>query len=64
MHGVKGIWVQLLRGQGARARVVLVLREGIWNVPVVSLVLPAFDDTSSPGYPPLGVVLSSWFYPG
>ena len=39
-------------GQETRARSILVLRECIWNVPAVSLVLPAFDGTGSPGYPP------------
>ena len=32
-----GVWVQLLRGQGIRA--LLVLRECIWNAAAVSLVL-------------------------
>ena len=36
----------------ARARVILVLRECILNVPTVSLVLPAFNDTCSLGPPP------------
>ena len=44
-------------GQGAHAHVILVLCECIWNAPAVSLVLPAFDDTTSLGshqvvYPP------------
>ena len=57
---------QLLGGQGARARVILVLRECIWNAHTVSLVLPSFDDTapwvlfrlrwSNP--------LFKWFHPG
>ena len=47
-----GAWVPLLEGQGARARVILVLRERIWNAPAVSLVLKAFDDTGSLGSPP------------
>ena len=51
-----GIWVQLLAGQGACARVILVLCESIWNVPMVSLVLTAFDDPSSLGSPPRQVV--------
>ena len=34
------------------ARVILVLRECIWNTPAVSLFLPAFDDTGSLGSPP------------
>ena len=33
------------------ARFILVLRGCIWNAPVVSLVFPAFDDTSSLGSP-------------
>ena len=44
---VKKCW----EGQGARTRVILVIRECIWNMPTVSLVLSAFDDTGSPGYP-------------
>ena len=47
-----GVWVQLLGSQWARARVIVVLRECIWNAPTVSLVLPALDDTSSLGSPP------------
>ena len=39
--GVRGVWVQLLEGQGAGARVILVLRECIWSAPVALLVLPA-----------------------
>ena len=34
---------------GARARVILVLRECIWNAPTVSLVLSTFDHTGSLG---------------
>ena len=34
-------------GQGDRARVILVLRECIWNASAVSLVLPALDDIGS-----------------
>ena len=37
--------------EGSRARAILVLRECIWNAPVISLVLPAFDDTESLGSP-------------
>ena len=37
--------------QGARACVILVLRECILNAPTVSLVLPTFDDTGSLGSP-------------
>ena len=55
-YGVGGVWVQLLGGQGARTRVILVLRECIWNAPAVSLVLPAFDDTGSLGFPPRHVI--------
>ena len=51
-----GIWVQLLGFQGARARVILVLRKCIWNEPAVSLVLLAFDYTYSQGSPPRQVV--------
>ena len=47
-----GVWVQLLEGQGTRVRVILVLREYIWNAPAVSLVLPAFDYTAYLGSPP------------
>ena len=50
-----GVWVQLLGGQGTRARV-LVLRECIWNAPLVSLALLAFDDTGSLGSPSRQVV--------
>ena len=38
--------------QGALARFVIVLLGCIWNAPTVSLVLPAFDDTGSLGFPP------------
>ena len=47
-----GVWVQLLGVQGSRARVILVLRECIWNAPAVSLVFPTFDFTGSLYYPP------------
>ena len=40
----------------SRARVILVLRECIWNAPAVSLVLPVFDDTGSLGSPPRQLV--------
>ena len=50
------VWVQLLGGQGARARVILVLRECIWHAPAVSLVPPAFDNTGSLGSAPSQVV--------
>ena len=42
----------ILGGQGVRTRVTLVLRECIWNAPVVSFVLSAFDDAASLGSPP------------
>ena len=51
-YGVGGVWAQLLGGQGARAYVILVLRECIWNAPAVSAVLLAFDNTGSLGSPP------------
>ena len=44
--------------QGSRVRVILFLREFIWNAPTVSLVLPTFDDTSSLGSPPRQMVYS------
>ena len=50
------MWVQLLGGQGARARVILILLECVWNAPAVSLVHPAFDDIGSLGSPPRQVV--------
>ena len=45
------------------ACVILILCECIWNVPKVSLVLLAFDDTGSLGYPPFQGDLSPWFPP-
>ena len=51
-----GVWVQLLGGQGASPRFILVLREYIWNGPAVSLALPSFDGTGSLGSPPRQVV--------
>ena len=53
--GVRGVWVQFLGRQDDRARVILVLHECIWDAPTVSLVLPAFDDTGSLGFPPCWV---------
>ena len=53
--------MQFLECQGACARVILVLRECIWNVPAVSLDLPTFDDTSSLGSPPREVVYPTSF---
>ena len=50
------------RESGARALVLFVLRECIWNALAVSLILPAFDDTVSLVSPPRQVVL--WFHPG
>ena len=54
-----GVWVQFLGGQGARAGVILVLRECIWNMPAVLRVLQGFDDTGSLGSPPRQVVYPS-----
>ena len=51
MCGEGGGCVQLLGGQGARAHVIHVLRECIWNAPAFSLVLPAFENTGSLGSP-------------
>ena len=48
----------------ASARAILVLLESIWNAPVVSLVLPAFDVTGSLGYPPRRVVYICGFHSG
>ena len=42
--------------EGAHARPILVLRECVWNVLAISLVLPAFDDIGCLGYPPRPVV--------
>ena len=56
IYMVGGVCVQLLGSQGTLARAILILRECIWNVLTVSLVLPAFSST--PGG------LSSWFHPG
>ena len=46
----------IVGGQAARTRVILILRECVWNAPAVLLVLPAFDDTGSLGSPPHQVV--------
>ena len=43
-------------GQRACPCVVHVLHECIWNDPAVSLVLPAFDNTGSLGFPPRQVL--------
>ena len=54
--------------RAARARVALVLRQCIRNVPAVSLVFPTFDDSGSLGNPlrqgvyPLGSMVP-WFHP-
>ena len=53
------VWVQLLEGQGIHAHVIHVLHECIWNMPIVLLVLAAFNDTSSLGSPPHWVVYPS-----
>ena len=58
---MEGDWVQLLESQGARARVILVLRECFWNALRVSLVIPAFDDTNSLSFPPHQVVYHSGY---
>ena len=54
------MWLELFgfNGWGVKGcdRVILVLRECIWNAPAVSLVLPAFDDIGSLGSPPRQVV--------
>ena len=39
IYRLGGVWVLFLRSQGARSRVISVLRECIWNAPVVSLFL-------------------------
>ena len=70
----------MLGVQETRARVILVLRECIWNAawvilhmgsleciwnaPTVSLVLPAFNDTSSLGSPPRQVFYPRGFHLG
>ena len=46
----------ILGGSRGYARVILILRECIWNAPLVSLFLPTFDDTGSMGSPPRQVV--------
>ena len=50
--------------RGARARVILVLPECMWNAPTVSLVFPAFDDTGFFDYPPRQVVEPCGFHSG
>ena len=46
----------IIGGQGTCSYVILALRECIWNVLTVSLLLPALNDTSSLGSPPHLVV--------
>ena len=61
---VGGVWVPFWGGgKGDCDRVILLLREYIWNAPAVSLVLPGFGDTGSLGsplrqvlYPPVSMV--------
>ena len=53
MYGVRVFWDKFW---GSSARIILVLRGCICNAPAVSLVLPAFDDTTSQSYPPRYVV--------
>ena len=62
---IMGRWesgINCWEGQGACARVILVVRECIWNAPAVSFVLPACDFTGSLGsprqmvYPPGSIV--------
>ena len=50
----------MLGGQGVRGRIILVLRECIWNATAVSLVITAFEDTDSLAFPPRRVV----YHPG
>ena len=54
VFGGWGVWVQCLRGGIVLG--LIVLSKCIWNGPVVSLVLTAFDGTSSLGSPPHQVV--------
>ena len=51
IYGVRGVWVQLLGVHGACIQVILVLHDCIWNSPIASLILPAFNDTGSLGFP-------------
>ena len=59
-------WFNSLERQGARVSAILVLRECIWNAPVVLLDLPTFDDTGSLGSPSrqVSIPLVKWFHPG
>ena len=45
--------------QGARVRVILVVRECIWNGFMAVFDLPTFDATGSSGYPPCRVAYRS-----
>ena len=45
-----GDWVQLLGMSGARAHVILVLRECILNATAVSFVLPTSEESGSLGF--------------
>ena len=47
IYGVEGVWVHLLGGHGVPDRVILDVRESIWNAIVFSLDLTPFDDISS-----------------
>ena len=58
---VGGVWGSVM-GQGACARVILVLRDCIWNAPAASFFIPAFDDTGSLGSPPRQGGLSPWLH--
>ena len=44
----------IIVGLRDHTRVILVLCECIWSAPMILLVLPAFDDTSSLGCPCVG----------
>ena len=48
-------------GEVTRARIILVLRECIWNSFAISLVIPAFGDTDSLCFPPRRVVFPLGF---
>ena len=48
---------------GFNCWVILVIRESICNAQAISLVLPAFHDTSSLGYPSRRVVYLHGFHP-
>ena len=54
--GVEGVWVNWLEVRGDRCRVILVVRETVWNALVILLVLQTFDDTGSLDYPPGRVI--------